>query len=174
MNKDFEAWVKQCSEKFKRRQDQYFKHLNKKDLDLIILKGHLIVEQRINEAFEKKLKPNLLKRVKDLRFSIPTKLVFLQAMGNFDKTFDHFFEAVEKLNNLRNKMAHNLECPKIEDQAKEILSLMYKGECLNKRFQKYSLIYQLKRAIILIAEMASLPSLTFPNCGIQLNDKIPK
>lgn len=151
MDKGFEAWAKGLFEEFKQKQNQYFKHIKKKkDLDLIILKGHLIVEERINEVLEKKLKPNLFKKVKDLRF--PTRLVLLQIVVNFDKTFDQFFEAVEKLNGLRNKMAHNLESPELEKRVKEVVNLMY-NSVLNKKFQKNSLIHQLKQAIILIAEI---------------------
>ena len=164
MDKTFEAWAKLQYEDFKRKQNQYFKHLkNKKDFDLIILKGHLIVEERINEVLEKKLKPNLWGKVKKdpVKFSFPIKLVLLQIVVNFDNTFDHFFEAVEKLNSLRNKMAHNIEYPELEERTKQVLNLMYNA-ILNKKFRKNSLLHQFKQAIFLIAEIIGSSGTSFP------------
>ena len=93
------------------------------DLILVILKGHLLIEEQINGILQKVLNdPQALSRAKlsfDQRFQI-----YCSVLG---KKYTPHARTIKKLNQIRNKIAHNLEPPdlliSVEEFCKDILPL---------------------------------------------------
>lgn len=83
------------------------KHFPKgRDLALIILKSHLLVEEQMNELLKISLpNPDYLYRA---RFGFLQRLRVLQALRK-DTEFHALAEAIELLNEVRNALAHQLE-----------------------------------------------------------------
>jgi len=96
---------------------------------LVVLKGHLLVEQEINSLLEAKLpNPDVLKlrEVKGPRFF--HKVCLLKALIPKPKPVK-LWVIIEKLNKLRNKFAHNLspddvgkEIDKFTDDAEQVFA----------------------------------------------------
>jgi len=96
----------------KKLGDQWEEYLrDSEDLMTIVVKGHLLIEHRVIALLDKLL-PNpvplngfrLIHRVRVLR-----ALLSNEVGGNI-------CDAVERLNALRNTLAHNLESPKLPEQ----------------------------------------------------------
>jgi hypothetical protein len=76
------------------------------DVELVILKGHMLVEYTINLAIEK-LAFRKASAIIDLQFS--TKLLFAEALGLFEgETGNMFCEQIRSLTKMRNDIAHRL------------------------------------------------------------------
>lgn len=76
------------------------------DTTLIILKGHLLLEEEINNLLHEMLaNPDAIDGLQ-INFFIKTQ--FLRALIK-NETLDNILDAAEKLNRLRNRLAHNLE-----------------------------------------------------------------
>ena len=76
------------------------------DTTLIILKGHLLLEEEINNLLHEMLaNPAALD---GLQINFFTKAQFLRALIK-NEMLDAILDAAEKLNRLRNRLAHNLE-----------------------------------------------------------------
>ena len=74
---------------------------------LIILKGHLIVEQMLRIIIKKNfLRPQLLDNA---RLTFYQSLCIVKAFYKGNIKTDWLWIAIEKLNNLRNQLAHHLE-----------------------------------------------------------------
>jgi hypothetical protein len=76
-----------------------------KELDLVILKAHLLIEEQINLVIDNNVQnPKALKAIKLTCFQ---KILLAQALLpiEIDK---RFWVAAEKLNNIRNLIAHNI------------------------------------------------------------------
>jgi len=107
-------------ERLKKSFIRGYKHLyGLNDLTLIVLKGHLLVEEEINELLNVLLeKPNALK---EGNFSFYQKLCILRAILNPKYLPDKEWKAMEQLNNLRNRLAHHLEPKGIKDMVSDFL-----------------------------------------------------
>ena len=87
----------------------------------IILKGHLLIEDLLVRYVKKKLKnPDKLGNFKFYHF-----LCLAKALE--DKTENNWiWDACEKLNNIRNKLAHHLEHTAIDNLKKDIITIIKK------------------------------------------------
>jgi len=91
-----------------------------KDLTLIVLKGHLLVEEQLQEIIEDALSGTSM--LKDARLTFYQKLKLAQCIigkkfsekGNFENREYDFGKAAKKLGELRNKLAHHIEVPKMD------------------------------------------------------------
>lgn len=84
-----------------------------KDLTLIILKGHLLVEHELNDFIEINLRDP--KALMNARLTLSQRLAIVKAICGFDGTFP--YKQVERLNVLRNELVHNLEPKYLEKLA---------------------------------------------------------
>jgi hypothetical protein len=90
-----------------------------KDPTLVVLKGHLLVEEQLQGIIEDQL--NSTSMLKDARLTFYQKLKLAQCIigkkfsekTNFENREYDFGKAAEKLGELRNKLAHNIEVPKM-------------------------------------------------------------
>ena len=100
-----------------RALDLLEKHLFQlKDVELIVLKGHLILEEQLNNFlayfvndFEKFLK---------IGFSFERKVALLSCLIPKQIAKDEIWEQLREINRLRNKLTHNLRFPQYEQQLK--------------------------------------------------------
>ena len=96
-----------------------------KDFTLIILKGHLLIEEQLCEFIEKLCnKPEILK---DARLTFYQKMCISKAIGGWSNK-DFIWKFIEKLNNLRNRLSHSLEVPNLNDQIDHLLSIYWQSE----------------------------------------------
>jgi len=97
------------SEKF----EEFLTHLpvTASDRTLMALKGHLLVEQALREFICKRVaKPE---RIQGVQMSFPALLSFASSLDDGD-SMAWVWKAAEKLNQVRNKLAHYLNHEKIE------------------------------------------------------------
>jgi len=83
------------------------------DLTLIVLKGHLLIEEWINSTIDELL-PNP-QALKAAQLDCFQRTRLLMAMLP-DHGFHDILELFEKLNTIRNKVGHMLEPPQIDDR----------------------------------------------------------
>lgn len=77
-----------------------------KDTELVLLKGHLLIEEQIHQIIKERLKnPDALK---DARIECHQAICLAQSLFPLDYQ-PWLWDALKKLNTLRNKVAHNIE-----------------------------------------------------------------
>jgi hypothetical protein len=151
-NEEFKVLAEKYFDQYKKRQEQYFKHIkSRKDLDLIILKGHLLIEDRMNQVFKKTLGERIFQKA--LNFNFANKIVLLHVLSKADQSFDPFFNAIERLNALRNDLGHHLEVLQFENRIRAVCDIMYRGRFLDIKFRKKTLMFQIKLALNLMSEI---------------------
>jgi hypothetical protein len=138
--------VARTDEDFEDRFRQHFPRRSN-DLTLIVLKGHLLMEEAVNRMLAGFLiKPEAIEGA-NLRFH--QKLCLLRALAPVgpEGTAFRLFDAAEKLNTLRNRLAHHINHPQIEERAKDFLSLLEDPEG-EAEFELEPLARRLRRAIV--------------------------
>ena len=101
-----EYWA-EYKEKTENAMSRLFQYLPKSDLTLIILKGHLLFEESLNELFKKLLKSPT--SVDDARLTFFQKVCVAQAIMDNVEKHPHFWRSLKRLNALRNKFAYRLD-----------------------------------------------------------------
>lgn len=118
MSNDFiKKLIKKKSQKSVLRVYKHLYELN--DTSLIILKGHLLVEEEINELLDVLLNKPIALKNGDFNFF--QKFCILQAVIDPQYLSQKDWQAIKQLNNLRNKLAHNLEPKGIKDIVRNFL-----------------------------------------------------
>lgn len=88
------------------------------DLTLAVLKGHLLIEESLEEVVVAHCKSPGLVREQQVNFA--TKLLFARALTGAEE-LSVVWSACKRLNSLRNALAHKLEHP---DTQKRLLSFL--------------------------------------------------
>lgn len=132
-----------------RALDLYEQHLQpcKSDFILLILKGHLIIEHLLEINLVRLLSIEHLPEGGDLEFSQKLKLVQAVVMASKVGPNADLFCVIAKLNQVRNKLAHNLLS---EEQIKiqvQTLIQSYQGKT-DKKLDSESLEKQLKNCML--------------------------
>lgn len=92
--------------------EKFEQHLPTENADLIILKGHLLIEQLLDKYLYINLEqPNKLNNAK---FTFSQKVALVSAMHH-DTNCDWLWCNIKKLNKLRNELSHTLERNKFID-----------------------------------------------------------
>lgn len=93
------------------------------DLTLLVLKGHLLIEEQLNERLkEVARKPDALNKVR-LSFSALIQICRALFYGQ-NRAEEWFWSALVKLNRIRNDLAHRLETPKLIAELEEMLETL--------------------------------------------------
>jgi hypothetical protein len=93
--------------------------LDSTDNVTVVLKGHLLVEELLKEYVSLQFKkPEMLK---DARLTFHQILCIARASSN-DASSEKLWLSIEKLNGLRNKLAHSLEPKDLEIKIEEFVS----------------------------------------------------
>lgn len=87
------------------------------DIELMILKGHLLAEEEINSMIEKFA--NNIKYLHEAQLTFFQKICLLRAL--LPKVLHQSLYSAEMLNRLRNKIAHSLEPKGLEDSINNFL-----------------------------------------------------
>jgi hypothetical protein len=92
------------------------------DLPLLVLKGHLVVEQLLNHYIEViSSNPKPILELKRLAFGLRARVA--QSMYVKDKTLDQvMWTPVRQLNELRNSIAHELEPKELQRQVDDFIT----------------------------------------------------
>jgi hypothetical protein len=134
--------------------DRMSEHLPRsKDLTLIVLKGHLLVEEQINKLLDVLLKNP--KAVAGARLTFYQRLCILKALLPQAETTHSEWQAIEKLNSLRNQFAHTLEPACVEKRVKEFLAMIEDPDVPEEEWNKEHIETRLKRCIAAIFGIVS-------------------
>jgi hypothetical protein len=90
------------------------------DTTLAVLKGHLIIEAELIDICGRLLKNPAALEAENVRFSVRLKLV--RALVDQDAMPESIWNAIEDLNRIRNKLAHQLEPKGIEDELRQFFA----------------------------------------------------
>jgi hypothetical protein len=91
------------------------------DLSLVILKGHLILEEELNRVVEAQFKHPEYIQKGNFRFS---QLVRIAKAIYFSQDKSWLWGAINKLNDVRNDYAHSLEPEEVETKILEFIHLI--------------------------------------------------
>jgi hypothetical protein len=130
------------------------------DFTLVVLKGHLLLEESVNHLLAALLrKPEAIESA-NLRFRQKLCLIRALAWEGAKSLEDpegpgHLFrilDAVEKLNTMRNRLAHHLDHPQIEALVRDFLSLCEEWEDPDEPDEREAvpLIRRLKQSIVFV------------------------
>ena len=98
-------------------QEQYKEHFPAtEDLALIILKGHLLIEQQITALISHYCHSPT--HVPDIRLSFSQKVSLSRALLTVSLP-EYFWKVVDIINRLRNDLAHSLKPPKLQQHLQE-------------------------------------------------------
>ena len=117
------------------------------DLTLIVLKGHLILEEEINALLS-----DLVENEKPLikaRFSFAQRLALIEAHVSRKEAQSLNLNAAGKLNSLRNELAHNLSSDKLEKRLSDFLQSIERLED-SDALREYSFSKRLKLGIVTV------------------------
>ncbi len=124
--------------------DRFRRHLPRSNnLTLIVLKGHLLVEELVNR-FVTVLPPSPDALPSDL--TCYQRIRLLRALLQ-QSPFDDILGRIEKLNALRNKFGHNLEPVQIESQIEAFVRLFEEPGTLIPEQQRAPMARRLKSSI---------------------------
>src|SRR5438128_1574236 len=105
--------------------DQFRKHLPVgRDDELLILKGHLLIERLLAKFLEQNLAQ--AGRLAPIKPRFAQKLAIASAV-RADPGDDWLWEAIAALNRLRNELAHQLPNPRLEHLRSTFLTLVEKS-----------------------------------------------
>ena len=93
------------------------KHLRATDdIELILLKGHLVLEQVLNELLSFHIKSD--KRLNSLNLMFAKKLELLIALEDGGRFIESGIDQLKEINRIRNKLAHKLDFDEYHDDLK--------------------------------------------------------
>jgi hypothetical protein len=100
---------------------EYFIEMsNLKDEHLHIMRGHLLIEKKLRELVDAKLKKT--EALNEARLSFIQILCVTEALY-WKKESDLLWQLIRKLNNIRNSFSHQLKPKKYDDLIKEFLDM---------------------------------------------------
>jgi hypothetical protein len=101
---------------------RFLRHMPRNgDPELTLLKGHLLIEEMLQLLIEEKLANPAA--MEDARLTFHQRLCLVRALYN-DQLFGWVWTAIQKLNTVRNKLAHILEASEIQSQLEEFVTLV--------------------------------------------------
>jgi hypothetical protein len=104
--------------------DRLVRHLPaQNDLTLIVLKGHLLVEQQMRDIVRTRAAPSEVAKTDRWSFSARTRLTRAYVAVESNELTADVWEVVDVLNALRNELAHRLESPNVPALAARLVDL---------------------------------------------------
>jgi hypothetical protein len=129
-------------------RERFLKHMPfKGDSDLVILKGHLLIEELLSELIEEKLKfPQAYKKI-DFRFI--QRLRLTEAFYKSDANV-WLFSAIKMLNSIRNNLVHRIDD---EDLNKKLVDFVKLVEKESKEPYPWVLVKEFGKLTLAIASL---------------------
>lgn len=112
--------LEQMPEEEKESMDYFLHHMpyQESDLTLIVLKGHLLIEQKIREFIrERMLNPTALDQI---RLTAHQAICLAEALTLPNSDPEVLWGVIRKVNALRNELAHKLTPERVEERVQEI------------------------------------------------------
>lgn len=111
-----------------------------KDLELMILKGHILVEYSLNKFIDDTNEGIL--QIDDTMFNFSSKVRIAEFLGLFKKK-DHLKESINILNKIRNQIAHQLEYDErlLQSLIKLFLEFNIEGSAIKQENEKLKNLY---------------------------------
>jgi hypothetical protein len=138
---------------------------NVKDVTLIVIKGHLVVERCMYEILQAHM--NHPKYLEQARFSFAQLLQLVKAISKIPP-HENTFGSIKKLNSLRNHLAHNLPNEKTDKMIDEFID--YVGVHIDghsSRAQKvWDQIYSMLGSISILISVTELISSDVSKTGL--------
>lgn len=106
---------------------RFFRHLPQQaDLTLIVLKGHLLVEQQMRDIVRKRATPGEAEKIgRWTSFHALTRVTRAYGTGTPEGDWrEEWWDAIDVLNKLRNELAHQLESKQVEMLANRFVELV--------------------------------------------------
>lgn len=97
------------------------------DRELILLKGHLLVEELLTEALRLTIpasNPVAIQVTDNMPFASKLNLCWAMLADKANDLDDRFWTGVKLLNNIRNKMSHSIQPKGIDEKITEFIQLM--------------------------------------------------
>lgn len=91
------------------------------DMTLIVLKGHLLIEEQLISILESTLQ--YPKALDEVRMTFAHRLSLVKALKYRDEN-SWVWEAIGKLNSIRNDLAHKLEPSKLNEKVEDFFSFI--------------------------------------------------
>ena len=85
------------------------------DIELIILKGHLLLEEQLRAIVTKRIRGHKLLELNNTHWQFYHIVRLAEALCH-DEVEDILWKCIKKLNTIRNDMAHNLESKGLSDK----------------------------------------------------------
>jgi len=120
------------------------------DLTLIILKGHLLIEQEMNDILDSNLTES--KALLNARLTFNHRLAIIKAIYGSFKRSKFPYNNIEKLNTLRNQLVHNLEPKNLEENVLAFVQEV-EGHESKAKFSEMKLEIRLKNSIAYLCGM---------------------
>ena len=122
------------SKKWEGEIDRFHRHLSEvDDLTLVVLKGHLLVEELLNGIIAAFCV--LPEYVEEVRLGFFQKSKLVRALTGQDlegKPTDGPWRSLESLNSLRNQLAHHLEPKDLEQKIDRFIFAQVEGKIMGK------------------------------------------
>ncbi len=114
LQKELETYIKGVFDRFMRLMPA-------NDLTLIILKGHLLVEEQMDKFIGASLGGDVGRAFSTLKLPFRRKLEFARELHRPKKPFASLWNEVNELNELRNKIAHNPEISDLDQRCADFV-----------------------------------------------------
>ncbi|MDY6992789.1 MAG: hypothetical protein SVR94_09335 [Pseudomonadota bacterium] len=137
--------------------------LNTGDETLIVLKGHLLLEDLMSEYCSSKVEDE--KPFNEARLSFAQLICMVKAMQKI-KPSEWVWPAVKKVNALRNKLAHKLTPKDYEKSRDEFIDFVKKSQESEKLFTSFKKKHEHLAVAIFIVHTALSVNLRFKPHGI--------
>lgn len=114
--------IERLSREERESYDLFFRHMPNSDADvtLIVLKGHLLIEQRVREFISERVyNQDAIEKANLQTFQV---ICLAQALTLPNSEPQQFWTILCRLNTLRNELAHDLEPKGIQDRVNGIVS----------------------------------------------------
>ncbi|OEE33239.1 hypothetical protein ACODG7_16700 [Vibrio anguillarum] len=98
------------------------------DVLMQVLRGHLLVEEVVNQLFELKLTvPKALKGNHGTSFQCHQVICLAEALSQTPENLEWVWISAKKLNSLRNKLAHNLPTESLSHSIEDFIETVQTG-----------------------------------------------
>lgn len=111
------------------------------DLKMVLLKGHLLIEELLQSMIDRKVHNK--GELEEARLTFHQRLCFARAFksSNLHPELDWVWEAVKRINSLRNMMSHHITPKGFEEKLEEFVELilnhfpvLFKGDSTDKEY----------------------------------------
>src|SRR5690554_5207536 len=107
-----------------------------KDIELIILKGHLLIEEILQDILEYFTKNR--KYLLEINLTFYQKLYLCRSLVSF--FHPHIFDSIKLLNEIRNNLAHNLEPKDFNKKIDKLIGMFEKDMFFVKEVRKEEIL----------------------------------